>query len=303
MGADHELKMDLSRREIRVLLLHEFRMGRKATEAANNICSTMGEDILSIRTAQHWFNRFKNGDLELDDLPRPGKPLKVDVDLLKQLIEQDPRLTSRCLVEQLGCSHTAVEKHLNELDKKWRYGVWIPHELSPHQLQHRVDACVATPKADLHPKKVMLSVWSGVNGIIHWELLPNGCTITAELYYQQLDRVAEKLKGKQDRIYYLHDNAKPHVAKSAYEKLLKLGWITIPYPPYSPDLAPADYHLFRSLYHHLREKNFDDENDVKMDIINFFGQKSQDFYESGILSLPERRRQVIDSSGAYISES
>ncbi|CAM4898316.1 unnamed protein product [Rotaria socialis] len=170
MDADHELKMDLSRREIRVLLLHEFRLGHKATEAANNICSTMGEDILSIRTAQHWFNRFKSGNLELDDLPRPGKPL-------------------------------------------------------------------------------------------------------------------------------------PHVAKSACEKLSKLGWITIPYPPYSPDLAPTDYHLFRSLSHHLREKNFDDENDVKMDIANFFGQKSQDFYESGILSLPERWQQVIDSSGAYISES
>jgi len=136
MDADHELKMNLSRREIRVLLLHEFRLGHKATEAANNICSTMGEDVLSIRTAQHWFNRFKNGNLELDDLPRPGRPLEVDVDLLKQLIEQDPRLTSRCLAEQLGCSHTAVEKHLNELGKTWRYGVWIPHELSPHQLQY-----------------------------------------------------------------------------------------------------------------------------------------------------------------------
>ncbi|CAF3165514.1 unnamed protein product [Rotaria socialis] len=211
MDADHELKMDLSRREIRVFLLLEFRLGRKATEAANNICSTMGEDILSIRTAQHWFNRFKNGNFELDDLPRPGKPLEVDADLLKQLIEQDPRLTSRCLAEQLGCSHTAVEKHPNELGKKWRYGVWILRELSPHQLQHRVDACmdlmtshrnyqwlrnliigdekwvlyinythrrqwlssgqtgVATSKADLHPKKVMLSVWSGVNGIIHWK--------------------------------------------------------------------------------------------------------------------------------------
>jgi biotin operon repressor len=64
----------------------------------------------------------------------------VNVDLLKQLIEQDPRLTSWCLAEQLGCSHTAVEKHLNELGKTWRHGVWIPHELSPHQLQYRVDA-------------------------------------------------------------------------------------------------------------------------------------------------------------------
>ncbi|CAF4264902.1 unnamed protein product [Rotaria magnacalcarata] len=162
---------------------------------------------------------------------------------------------------------------------------------------------VATPKADLHPKKVMLSIWWGVYGIIHWEILPNGCTITAELYCQQLGRVAEKLKGTQDRIYYLHDNARPHVAKSTREILLKFGWITIPHPPYSPGLAPTDYNLFRSLSHHLREKNFDDENDVKMDIANFFGQTSQDFYESGILSLPERWRQVIDSSGAYISDS
>ncbi len=61
MDVDHELKMNLSRREIRVLLLHEFRLGHKATEAANNICSTMGEDLIFIRTAQHWFNRFKGG--------------------------------------------------------------------------------------------------------------------------------------------------------------------------------------------------------------------------------------------------
>ena len=32
-----------------------------------------------------------------------------------------------------------MEKHLNELGKVWKYGVWISHELSPHQLQHRVD--------------------------------------------------------------------------------------------------------------------------------------------------------------------
>jgi hypothetical protein len=69
----------------------------------------------------------------------------------------------------------------------------------------------------------MLSVWWGVKGIIYWELLPDGCTVTADLYRQQLDRVAQKLKGKQDRVYFLHDNAKLHVAKSTHEKLLKLG--------------------------------------------------------------------------------
>ena len=80
--------------------------------------------------------------MELDDLPRSGSPLELNVDLLKQFIEEDPRLTLRHLAEQLECFHTVVEKHLNELGATWRYGVWILHELSSHHLQYRVDACM-----------------------------------------------------------------------------------------------------------------------------------------------------------------
>jgi hypothetical protein len=54
MDVDHELKMNLSHREIRVLLLHEFRLGRKATEAANSIYSTMREDVLSTRIERRY---------------------------------------------------------------------------------------------------------------------------------------------------------------------------------------------------------------------------------------------------------
>jgi transposase len=117
------LAMDISRRELRLLLLHEFRLGHNATKAASNICSTMGKDVLSIRTAQHWFKQFKNGNFELDDLPRSGRPLEVNMDVLKQLIKENPRLTTRRLAEQLGCSHTTVEKHLKELGKTWKHEV------------------------------------------------------------------------------------------------------------------------------------------------------------------------------------
>ena len=101
----------------------------------------------------------------------------------------------------------------------------------------------------------MLSVWWVVKWIIHWGILPVDCSITADLYCQQLDRVAAKLQGKRDRIYFLHDNARPHIAKSAREKRLKLGWVTVPHPPYSPDLVPTDYRFFRSLSNYLGEKN------------------------------------------------
>ena len=117
MDVDSETEMNISRREIRVLLLHEFLLGHKTMEATNNICRTMGQDISSTRTAQRWFNRFNNGNFELDDSCHSGRPVEVDLDRLKQLIEDDPRLTTRCLAEQLGCSHTTVETHLNELGK------------------------------------------------------------------------------------------------------------------------------------------------------------------------------------------
>ena len=109
--------MNLSHRGIQVLLFHEFLLGRRASKATNNICSAMDEDMLSIRTGQHWFNRFKNGNLQLDDLPHSSRSKELGVDLLKQFIEEIPRLTSLDLAEQLGWSRTAMEKHLNELGK------------------------------------------------------------------------------------------------------------------------------------------------------------------------------------------
>ena len=72
---------------------------------------------LSHRHPQHWFNRFKNGNFELNDSRHSGRPVEVDVDVLKQVIEEDPRLTRRYLAERLGCSHTTVETHLSKLGK------------------------------------------------------------------------------------------------------------------------------------------------------------------------------------------
>ena len=117
MDVDRESEMDLSRKELRILLVHEFRLARNVTEAARNICSTKGEDALSIHTAQHWLNRFKSNNFELNDSRHARRPLEVDVDGLKQLIEEDPRLTACCLAERLGCSHPTVETHLSELGK------------------------------------------------------------------------------------------------------------------------------------------------------------------------------------------
>lgn len=36
----------------------------------------------------------------------------------------------------------------------------------------------------------------------------------------------------------------PHVSRATRQKLLDLGWEALHHPPYRPDLAPSDFHLF-----------------------------------------------------------
>lgn len=88
-------------------------------------------------------------------------------------------------------------------------------------------------------------------------------TITADKYYEQLDRlkeaIAEKRHGSElDRRWGVaihHNKARPHIALQIREKLLEFSWYVLPQPPYSPDLEISDYHLFRSLQNSLNGKN------------------------------------------------
>lgn len=341
MSVVHEGGITLTRRDVRVLLLYEFRMGHRATVAARNICCNMGSDVVSEREAQRWFKQFRDGQFDLDDLPRSGRPREINDEEIMDLVDGDTTISLRSCADLLGCSHTAVDKHLKALGKSWRYGTIVPHELTDVQLRARVDSCqrnldshrnlawlsnvitadekwvlytnhsrkrqwlspgqAGTPvHRDAKPKKVMICVWWGVKGIAHWETLPIGGTVNGELYCQQLDRVAASLKGIQDRVYFLHDNARPHVSKITNQKLADLKWEIVPHPPYSPDLAPSDYHLFRSMTHFLDGQTFEDESEVEIAVSDYFASLTPAFFERGILSLGERWRQVVANNGTYL---
>ena len=80
------------------------------------------------------------------------------------------------------------------------------------------------------------------------DYLPKGHTLNAEYYSSLLvqlkDILKEKCCGKVTKgVLFLHDNAPAHWALSTQKKLAYLGFQCLDHPPYSPDLAPSDYHL------------------------------------------------------------
>ena len=89
------------------------------------------------------------------------------------------------------------------------------------------------------------------------------------------------------------------MAKLVQEKLQTFRWMIVPHPSYSPDLAPSDFHLFRSMQHFLEGKKFSDEAEVKTALTSFFDAMPPSFYHSGIFNLIKRWRYVVDNDGDY----
>jgi transposase len=57
-------------------------------------------------------------------------------------------------------------------------------------------------------------------------------------------------------ILFLQDNAAPHKAAIAHQKLAGLHLAVLKHPAYSPDLAPSDCYLFPNLKEHLMTRKF-----------------------------------------------
>jgi hypothetical protein len=84
------------------------------------------------------------------------------------------------------------------------------------------------------------------------------------------------------------------------QKIEQFGWKVLAHPPWSPDLAPFDYHLFRSIHQYLCNKHYEDFAELKSDLTAFFELQSASFYKRGIELLPARWANVIENNRDYI---
>jgi len=115
--------------------------------------------------------------------------------------------------------------------------------------------------------KFLASVFRDHEGMLLIDYLPKGQTIIAEYYSSLLVQLKDILKEKCCRkiskgVLFLNDNAPAHRALATQKKLAYMGFLCLDRPPYSPDLALSDCHLFPGLKKQLKGRHFSSDAEV-----------------------------------------
>ncbi|UYV72968.1 hypothetical protein LAZ67_10001302 [Cordylochernes scorpioides] len=74
-------------------------------------------------------------------------------------------------------------------------------------------------------------------------------------------------------------------------------WEIFTHPPYSPELAPSDFHLYPALKWHLGGKHFANDDEVQAEANHWLRRQDTAWYNSGIKKLLQRYQKCLDRNG------
>jgi len=111
----------------------------------------------------------------------------------------------------------------------------------------------------------------------------------------------ENPRGKFTKgLLFSHDNDPGHRALPTQKKLACLGFQCLDHPPYSPDLAPSDYHLFLGLKKQLKVRHFSSDAEVIAVAETWLDGQHSEFFLSGLQKLEQRADNFIELRGEYV---
>lgn len=162
-------------------------------------------------------------------------------------------------------------------------------------------------KQTFNNHKIMATVFWDHKGVLLLEFMQPGTTINAESYCETLRRLRRAIQNKRrglltSGVVLLHDNARPHSARVTQELLGQFHWDVFSHPPYSPDLAPSDFHLFPHMKQWLGGKRFQTDEDLKKTVATYFQSLAGKFYAEGIGKLVKRYDKCLNRFGDYVEK-
>ncbi|KAJ4436239.1 hypothetical protein ANN_18869 [Periplaneta americana] len=143
-----------------------------------------------------------------------------------------------------------------------------------------------------------------MTGLMHHEFIPEGRTVTKELYVETLRRLWDAVRRKrpekwvENNWFLMHDNAPAHRAIIVKNFLARHNITALDHSPYSPDLSPPDYFLFPRLKSHLKGRRFNAE-EVIANATRALRRVSQNGFQACFQELYTRWQKCVVAEGNY----
>ena len=168
-----------------------------------------------------------------------------------------------------------------------------PHSGSPRPKKFRVQKSAG---------KFLVSVFCDQDGILLIDCIPKSQNIIAEYCYilqvQLKDILEEKRCGNFSKgVLFLYDNGSAHRALVTQKELAYLGFHCLDHPPYSPDLAPSNYHLFPGLKKQFKGRHFSSDKEVIAAAETWLDGQLSECFLSGFQKLQQRAKKCIELRG------
>ena len=168
-------------------------------------------------------------------------------------------------------------------DETWVYHRDLESKMESMQWKHKTSPTPIQFRVENSAGKVMATVFWDEKGLLLLEFMPQKTTIIGQTYANTItalrEAIKEKRRGKLSAdVLLLRDNAPVHMSAKSQAAIRQCGF---QHPPYSPDLAPLDYFLFRVMKKFLRGKRFSSDDEVKEAVTTWFEEQSKYFFFPG----------------------
>lgn len=226
------------------------------------------------------------------------------------LTEDHKRQRVECAQEFLEECAANKEEFLDSIvtgDETWCHHFTPETKEQSRQWRHPTSPQTKKFKKTMSAGKVMATVFWDRHGVLVVDFMEKGTTINAERYCQTLEKLRRAIQNRRrgrlsKGIRLHHDNARVHTARRTQDLLMKFGWTVIPHAPYSPDIAPSDFHLFPKLKNHLGGQRFSDDDEVKEAVTKYLYGLAVDFYADGYEKWIIRQQKCIEKNGDYVEK-
>ena len=101
-------------------------------------------------------------------------------------------------------------------------------------------------------------------------------------------------------VLLLHNNARPHTAACTSDLIKLFNWEIFDHPPYSPHLAPGDYHLFTKMKVWLATQRFHTNEELMDGVNNWLHNLVAPFFDEGLQKVVSRYNKCLNVDGNYV---